>query len=1534
MPKPKNSDQQIPNLSQSLEELGETTTAAELVRSKGQSKKLRVITEKVLMEWIRSLLQQYVAGKEDSYSDQEKEKILKKTQDDLNLRIKRDQDAQKERDRLKADLDQAMAKIADAQNNAASNEQMAEAIEALKAKLEETEQINQDLQQDNYGLHDQLSEKLALISATIAEKEKLKETVKNQMRRSNALVENVMGLDASLYGSRHAEENPIPDSDDEEAAFYHDFEVGSKVIDTLSNDLQRLRSIAKKSAQQKEQPATADPRMDLLESDLQLLEQLKEGSLSAVDVAEPVESLVEAMNGARTEAQQLEHTGKDALGVAAGREDAIAAVPDSESGTPAEVIAGTMNVARELAAVMARGRQRLTVLKEMADQADEARNSAEQELEDVRAAYQQVLGKIAERATNEDIRVPLALKDEDAPPEESRDKAMAIIDQFKGGGGTGDAAPILLEQIHFVDDILGHEVGVKMAAPSSTADTNALAARLREDSEALHRLLKEKSDALQAAAAREKAIAEEVQALAKIENITPEHTSDNELDARIAQLSQALSDQDNNDNVGNAAQQVIAQLREQLSKAPSHTDVKRLDDERARLSSQIGQAQQKIQQLEEALTKAKADASTAKSSSNDHVRAERDMAKALIEAAQGDAALADSVADLAMVADSQEDENLVPALSEAVTGLARRKQDLSEENQRLAKELADAQTKGRDTEQRSKELHGKEEKQAAQLAQAQQRMQDLERDLSRAKTDLDLMRNQAQEANTKRSSVDAERSKAVAQVESLEQRLNDAARELEKAQSELVKAQAANKARYEAERAVATELVRAAQNDAELAEATADLAVSLEDTDASAIDNKIVSDQAAASIAILAARKQELTEKTEKLQQEVDSLKWKLKEASETYANEKAEADEMVKGVKDIINQLNTQRERTNKELESVKKEAEENQSKMARLQHRTQAAETANRQLAEALSQLASIEKAQGAEDVEDKRVDLELALSQLPDEGEDDVTIPDDLSLQLASSGTKLAESLLARRQQMTSSFKRAKDDQESLKSDIEKLRTELSQAQSVQEERDSALRSSQAEIKAVRAELTSQGKELSVKVQELTDTRGEIASIKAELDVASQRIEDQDKRLQAANLKLQESVREHERIVRELGEQQQRADAAEHAQGQLVQLLRSLTNRQDTQSTVARALTDADMADPLSKAAQKLDMARAAGPEQLATAGQSYVQALKDRVQKLAEELEEKRGHLNASKTNESALQDELAAMRASIVDRDHQLQNQAEENEKAKAAQADLLNQLMEQRRAHDDAAAELKQVQEELRLAQAEVADYTARDGASSGHLSSDIDRLRQELEKERSEREQAENELSEMKERAESGDARMKAQRDEFMRRLTERDQTIEEKERQLNELTEQRADTKGLQAEIEARTNELNLANDRIRELEMTLGQSAGTNAKTSDLAKELKNVNKERDALREKIRQVEFDLADSVSENAQMKAQLDEKRKDAGSSREKLAKEMSDLRDQVNAVREESRKIKEENVGLKAKIRRLTDNSSGPSGGFPITK
>ncbi len=1589
MPKNIKPEDPIVDISASLEQLGETTTAAELVRTKGQSKKVRIISEKKLMDWILALLNQHLAGKADAFSDKEKEELLKKTQDELARRIKREQQAESERDRIKTDLDRAMGTLT---NTKATQEELDQAMAALKAKLEEAEHINQDLQQDNYDLHDQLNEKMAMVSTTIAEKERLKETVKYQMLRSNALVEGVLGLDSQLYGGRHQEETPVDEGANEEHQFYHDFEVGAKVVETLSNDLQRLRGLAQ-GAQERADKQAHDPRLNLLESDLKMIEELKQGSLHAIDVAQPVAGLIEAMEGVRSEAMLLEQAGNTALGVAAGREETIAAVPDAEGEAP-EVIAGTTGVVREVAAALARARQRMVALREMADQADEARNTAEEdlsaaqaaqatmlaavaqraasdklkappelgndkaaaaeraaaavqvisqlrgdrsELEQLQAAHAGLLHAIAKRAETDKVAVPDALANERASAAERSAAAVTVVGQLRGA----DTVRALDQQLELMNRLLGEEAGVRMAPLGKDPSHELLIERVRENSEALERLLHEKKDELAAALRREQALAEQLRALAKARasSITPDFGDDNQLDVTLKKLDAAITGRAPGDELALATKDVLAALQVEAAKAPSGSELKRLDEERSRLASQIGQAQGRIAALERELIQARAEHGAVQAHQEARRRYDRDIASELVASAHGDDLLAEASADLALALENngsssnQASEDLWPQVKQTLTMLSRRKHDLAEQKLRLEQELASARSAAQEATARSSGLGAEKDKLAKSLAAIQQSSQDLERDLTRSKTDIEAMRNQVAETSMRRTASEGERNKLAAQLSAAEERSRDLEAQLGIIKHDLEAMRAKSRAQGEADRLVASELVRAAQGDSELAHATADLALSLEDTSSSAqpVDSGMVSSQVSDAVALLAKRKLALSNELDQVRRDGDALRWQLKEANERALALEGERDEMAASGKEVINLLTQQRERSHQELDGVRAAHEEAQGRLARFEHRVSAAESANRQLAEALSMLAAQEKDQAG--VEDKRVDLELALSQLPDEGEEEVTIPEDLSLQLASSGKKLAEALLSRRQAMTTTFAKAQREQDTLKSQVERMKGEITAAQTALEEQESLQRSSQAEVKALRNELTSQGRDLAAKVQELTTTRGDMASIRAELAVTAGRIEDQDRRLQATAAQLSEARREHERVQSELHESQLRADGTAQAQDQLIGALRSLTNRHDASPALAKALTESDSSDPLSKASQKLDMAQSAGPEQLAIAGQAYVQALRDRVHHLVVSHEGLKAEHTSSQAAIRDLHNEAASTRASVVDRDHQIENLTAVIDKAKQEQSELMTQLIDQRRAHDAIAASLKQFQEQLRLTQAELADYQARDGASSGHYSSDNDRLRAEVDRERQAREKIEAEFSELHEQVGSIEARLRAQRDEFTRRLTERDGVIQQKDRQLDALNAQKSDAKSLEAQVGALSKELNGANDRIKELEAAYGVHAGVASKSGDLARELKNLQGERDSLREKHRQTESDHTDAVSLSAQLTTQLEEKRKELAATREKFSKELGEERDRAQAMRDEFRKLKEEVVGLRARIRRLTDPGTA-SGGFSTVK
>lgn len=360
-------DSGLPDVAQSLSAMAESTTAADLVRQKGQSKRVKVLSERKLVEWITTLLHQQMATREGHFSDAEKEQLLATTQAELKERIARQQQDEAERKRLQAELDETMARLDLAQREGGDRTALDQAITALKQRLAETEANRDELQQDNYELQDQLQAKLALLGATIGEKDKLRDTVRQQMLRSTGLIEGVLGLDARYYGSRHADGHPVADDAGDEERFFHDFDIGAAIVTTLSQDLERLRSITGKEA-----AAEGDAR--LLEADLALLQRLKSGGLNALDVAEPVAGLVEALAGTRDEAERLQALVADATG--ARHQPLVVAPPDAD-GEAREVLAGCTALARQLAAELAQVRTRVDALRSIADEADAARNQVE-----------------------------------------------------------------------------------------------------------------------------------------------------------------------------------------------------------------------------------------------------------------------------------------------------------------------------------------------------------------------------------------------------------------------------------------------------------------------------------------------------------------------------------------------------------------------------------------------------------------------------------------------------------------------------------------------------------------------------------------------------------------------------------------------------------------------------------------------------------------------------------------------------------------------------------------------------------------------------------------------------------------------------------------------------------------------------------------------------------------------------------------------------------------------------------------------------
>jgi len=1430
-------------LASSLSSLGETTTAAELVRKQGQSKKLKVISEKKLMEWILSLLRQHMAGKADAFSDAEKEELLRKTQDELKRRMLREQAAESERARVQTEYESAVKVLNDAKLSQAD---YTKAMDALRAKLESAEASVNDLQQDNYDLQDQLQEKMALVSTTLAEKEKLRDTVRQQMVHSGDLIGGVLGVDNQYYGARHQEDNPVAEDSGQDEQFYHDFSTGAKVIQTLMHDLERLRSIAKRSLEERE-AHDKDPRRNLLEGDLQLLEQLKEGNLQAMDVSQPVATLIEALDGARSEAEAMEETVSTVTGNSSQRTP-FTAVPDAD-GAPAEVLAGATIVARELAAELSRSRQRVMALKQIADEAEMERSAGEDAIEKLTAEHGRLLTALADKAKADQLVIPQALADAQAPGAERDAAALMVIEQFQAGHPEADEA--LAEQLAVVDRLVGNPVD-----PVAATDHQQLAERMHKAGQDLEKLVLEQRRQLEQAEARERTLAQRINALADAQRPAegkrspdlqrssdrlravlsgPERTTSLEAVEAAASVVAALQEQSQHEQAATTAQlQELTKALDQARSAhgASQNRILELEGFIATNGEQQRMVNAELERLranQSSLIQVQNDLYAAQTQARIHAASGRAIAGHVLKAIKGDEQLADSGADLALVMDQGDEAQLPPEafakqLVDTVAALAARKLAIQREHDQLTATL------------------------------------------NRTTAELNELKAHSQEVSQSHS-------------------------------------------------AFASTLVDLARQDPD-SDDTPHLAIALEETkEGASLPTSALERHVTGRLQNLTSRKQQLVTDNERLAAELMILKGQLVNHESRATALENERDEMAESGKEIISQLRQQKDAREKDVQALRAENELAAGKLSEFQDRMHQAEAANRRLAEALAAVATVEAKHDFADapsIEDPRMDLEVALSQLPNEDDtDDVAQTGDLTAQIAASGHKLAEALQARREAVANAMANATTDNRRLRDQLERINAEFSRTRSTLEERDAIIRRNANEVTAIKREMTSQGAALAAQVQELSQSKSELASARADVDTVRSRLLDQETRLTETRTKLLQASHELERLTAEHAAMGARAEAAEQNQLAIAQSLRSLGS-----------ISGSALSDPIAKAAQKLELARHAGGDEVSAAGRAFVEAVRGHAQNLSQELSSTRSQLDKVHGESAALSDQLANHRAALVDRDMSLEDlhrqitAAAEEKSSLAATIAAREQDVAQAR---DRHAELE---ERLRQTEAELEDHKARGGASSAGLSEELTQLRDELAHEHQLRKQSEAQIHDLNERAEAGDARLKRQREEFSRRLEERDQLIQEKDRLLDEQGSKRVDIKGLEAQVTALSQQLAVANERVKDYETVHGAHAGATSKSGDLARDLKKAQADRDALREKQRQLESDLADAVSAHEELHTQLEEKRKEVAGARDEMAKEIGEERVKTNLLKEEFRKLKEEVIGLRARLRRLTDD------------
>ena len=1798
-------DQPMPDVAFHLDQLSEKTTAAELVRRKGQSKQLKVISEKKLMDWILALMHQHMAGKVDAISDEEKQELIAKVQAELQRRMKAEQELGAEKDRRAAEVKLAMNKLASSQKTTDDYET---AIDSYKAQLEQRDRTIEDLQADNFDLRDELSQKIALLTTTITEKdrdrEKLQVALRNQMVRSGSLVEGVLGLDSAYYGARHQEQNPVSESASQEETFFHDFDVGAAIIQTLAKDLSRLREIAKSTG------AKGD---DLLESDLALLAQLKAGSLSAMDVAAPVAGLVEALEGARNEAMALDEATATATGGRAGAQ--LSAVPDAD-GKPEEVIAGTTQVVRELSSLLARERQRLSALKSMADEADTARNASEGELDSMRSAYDELVGNLQSRAIAAEIAVPEALNDVNVTPGQRAEAAQAMLAELTENAGRkqdpvvraletrlatqirdlgkaiasdgqargmpseaialrvndldralaqaahdpdGGSPATLMEAAHGAVDALQHEIAKRDAALRAN-DTEL--ARVRAEHAGMQGRLSTAEAALEAASNAQNQLASQLRDLGRATFVdggqlpaAAGQTGSHSIGAaKVHELDNALgSGSSNAGQVLASARALVDMLRKDAGK-----NQEKLKAAKAGFEKEAAQTRD----LRDRIDALKGELAAAKNRATELQRAERELSSELITAAKGDAALADTAADLALTLDDPAaDAGDLSAHSKlAVSQLVRRKHELEAELAQLRRQGDEHQTR---IVARSKGLEGEIARLTGEQADLARQLQAARAEVANQRTRADEQRDEARETTESAKEViqqlKQQNDARGAELAALREQDQQARSHGAALRDRLAAAENGNRALADS----FAQLAKIAAADPQLSSQANLLEQALSDMpgdDQVALRPEVAERLAASGQVVLerlAERSQsaaaDATQTRERLArvdgervhlaEQLAKHQGELADARQTLAAQEAENSENLLSAKEISKQLREQLAARDEKLKELRGKEDEQRTGFADAKRRLEHADLSNRKLAETLSQLAASELATVPElghlgQIEEARVDLELALSELPAEGEAGVAVPADLSQRLADAGHRAALAVTDRRRKVADSLANAKSSADSLGDEVKRLQGDLQTTSRTLDEREAALKRSQAELNATRSEMKEASTALAAKVQDLAETRGRLASARADLDGIGDRLAAREKELAAATAQL-EAERSQTSV---LSKNRDKAAMLEKTQGEIVQSLEQLSRWEDRDAAAILANPNG----PLAKAAIRLQ-ALNRSPDQVAGAAQQFISGLREQLQGVASDLAATRRQAAEQAADVSQLQEDLSTAKATAVAREHEaaearngaesastravhaetavrelasamtacaegsapaeavaalaraahahgqpldadvahagvtamhavaenlrrerdersrLANElgtlhseretlrqdlasatrrqgelereasaAHESERAlatsaadlshdllaaaKAMSADAdhvtskkaadklagferlspaqrvnaaaevmpalrelftnlaidiaetkakaetdrelherdseglrraaaearnaaehlandlekgqeeranqLDQLLAARTASDEFVARLKATEEQLLQANAELDDYRARGVESSGAIGGENARLKQELTAIRVAHDQVEGELAGLREKVRGGEARQVKLREEMNQRLEERDQILAEKAREIDRLQAEQADTHALAVKVDAIAKELTAAHDQLKQYKQIHGELTGVTAQAGDLKKAMKGKEAERESLQNKVRELEAELADKRGELDEAQSSIQAKQKEMQTLREKKDKEVEAERQALATLREAERKLKEENVGLKARVRRLTEH------------
>ena len=284
---------------ENLDKLTKTTTAGELLKKRGQTKKLRTINKKDLKNFIAEEVSKAVdaavAGTEAA--DEDKARIRGEAEERVQDRLKSAQDLQRkvaEREAQNQELRQQMDALA-AQHS--DDDKLAEMLKRMQAENDELRQNYEDAQGNVDVLEHELESLQQMYQTSIGQKDQANVTLRQNVLRTADLVQVFLALDQDFYGGRHQAENEPVETDDDDplADFFHDFATVSAIATSLQSDLQKLREISQQSQDNtvEEHADTAGAGAGLLAEDLALLARLKAGAVNDLDLFDPVGTLAQ-----------------------------------------------------------------------------------------------------------------------------------------------------------------------------------------------------------------------------------------------------------------------------------------------------------------------------------------------------------------------------------------------------------------------------------------------------------------------------------------------------------------------------------------------------------------------------------------------------------------------------------------------------------------------------------------------------------------------------------------------------------------------------------------------------------------------------------------------------------------------------------------------------------------------------------------------------------------------------------------------------------------------------------------------------------------------------------------------------------------------------------------------------------------------------------------------------------------------------------------------------------------------------------------